>query len=63
MIRVMLYNDETEQTIIVNPRHATMRRVPNEDYCFSVRLYGINQFEIDKLKQWAKSINQEYERR
>ena len=57
MIQITIYDTQTEQEILIMPRHATMRKVPNEDYCFSVRLYGLNQFEINRLKKLAKRIN------
>ncbi len=59
MVQIMIYDDETDQSTELLPRHATMRKVPNEDYCFSVRLYGINRFEVNRLKDLAKKINQE----
>lgn len=59
MIRIILYNDVNETSFLMRARHATMRKVPNEDYCFSVRLYGLNRFEIERLQQSARDINKE----
>ncbi len=58
MIQITIYDTEIEQEILLLPRHATMRKVPNEDYCFSCRLFGINQFEISRLKKIVKKINE-----
>jgi len=61
MIDVTFCDQVTQQETHLNPKHATMRRTPEGDYCFSIRIYGITKFEIDRLKCLAKTINKENE--
>jgi len=59
MFRIELYDSIKDISILAIPRHCTFRKVPNEDYCFSFRVFAVTKHDIVKLKEYALKVNRD----